>query len=377
MSTTPSGPLRRAMCGQWWYLAYLGMLLFQPAFDPDAGLADWLVVAAIVALFVPVYIYGTSYQGRRRRWALLASLVLGVAATPVNAGAAVLFVYAAAFAGGLSSRPVVLRWLWAITAVVVCTFAVSPIPLPYRLLSYLPPLVFVWVIGFATMGETQREREATRLRIENHRIQHLATLSERERIARDLHDLLGQSLTALVLRAQLVQRLVATDPQRATHEAQGVEQAARDALREVRTAVSGWRHVSVDTELASALATLQAAGVTAEVDAAVSESLAPVVEVALALALREAVTNVVRHAQANRCRITIDEVDGMIRLVVADDGVGGNAPEGNGLTGMRERITGIGGRVERRARRGTTVTVTAPHALTARTEEPMAVSEAR
>lgn len=343
---------------EWWWLAFLGMLAFQPAFDPAMGTGDWVVAGIVAVAYVPIYAIGWVGGDRVLVPVLLATLALGVLVTPFNGGGSVLFVYAGAFAGPLHPPERARRWMWAATVLVAVLAATSSVPFPYAVMFFAPSLVLIWVVGRGTMEEAARERESARLRIDNARIEHLATMGERERIARDLHDLLGHTLTAVVVRAQLVQRLAPDDPARAAEEAEGIEAAARDALAAVRETVSGYRVASLATEVEQARAALAAVGVTAEVEG-VDVDVAPSVETALALALREAVTNVVRHAAATHCRIRVVRDGDELRMEVADDGRGGGL-EGNGLRGMRERISALGGRVERVSSTGTVVTVAVP-----------------
>ena len=356
------GPGRRSWSASSpWYLAYLGMLAFQPVFDPGSGPVTWAASLALVAVFVPFYLHVERSPGRARRWSPVVAAALGVLVLPVNTGASVLFVYAAAFAGSYRPRPEALRWMAGLSAVVLVLAVLSPIPFPYRLLALGPPLLFIWVVGAATLDEAERERDAAALRVENARIEQLATLTERERLARDLHDLLGHSLTSVVVRAQLARRLVATDPERAAAELVELERTARTALTEVRSTVSGWRQVLLDDELATARDTLTAAGVDLVVDAGPRPDLAPTAEAALALALREAVTNVVRHAGATRCTVALRRDRGSAVLEVRDDGVGAGAAEGGGLTGMRERLAALGGSVTRTGSGpGTSLVVSVP-----------------
>ena len=215
-------------------------------------------------------------------------------------------------------------------------------------------------MGNWVMTDVDDLRESARLRVDNVRIERLATLGERERIARDLHDLLGHTLTGIVVRAQLIRKVAASDPARAAAEATDVEQLARDALTEVRAAVGGWRHHALDTEIDIARDVLTAAGVELFVHTDTKVSMSPAVEAAVALAVREAVTNVVRHAEARVCRIGIIEAGDDVRLTVADDGRGTGAPDGAGLSGMRERITALGGQVDRRMDGGTTLSIRVP-----------------
>ncbi|MBW0115614.1 sensor histidine kinase [Pseudonocardia abyssalis] len=339
--------------GSIWYLLFLGYLFLQPAFDPEAGVSSWAVAGGSALL----YVLFTLYASPAGHWSPALVAGLGVLVVPVNVGGTVFFVYAAAYAGMLLPRRAATLWLGGLTALVGASALVSSAPAPYLFLSIAPPLVSLWIVGLGTMEEADQRRATAELRVDNARIEHLATLSERERISRDLHDLLGQTLTGIVVRAQLAQRLPGAD---ATAEMAVVETMARDALTEVRATVSGWRQVSVDDEITVARDALAAAGVELVVTRDDDLVLVPSAESALALALREAVTNVVRHADARRCTVALRSVDGRVELEVADDGVGGGTRDGNGLSGMRERIAALGGTVQRPARAGTALVVALP-----------------
>lgn len=189
---------------RWFHLLYLGNLLWAPIFDPAADWVDWALVAVVVVAFLPMYVLEWRRPDRVRWWCLVPTVVLGSLTTPFNTGAAVLFVYAAAFAGLAESRRVAMRWFAALSALICLFGVVSVVEMPYRLWGLLPSLIFLWLVGILQVEWSERDREAADLRIRTARIEHLATLAERERIARDLHDLLGHSLTAIILRAQLV-----------------------------------------------------------------------------------------------------------------------------------------------------------------------------
>ncbi|WP_300018759.1 histidine kinase [Pseudonocardia sp.] len=343
-----------------WYLLFLGYLFLQPAFDPDAGALHWAVAAGSAVLFLAFTVRNGLRPPLPGHWSPALIAALGVLVVTVNSGGTVFFVYAAAAAGTLLTRRAATAWLGGLTALVGFAALVSTAPPPYLLLSIAPPLVTLWIVGLACMDEADQQREAAGLRVENARVEHLATLTERERISRDLHDVLGQTLTGIVVRAQLAQRLGGDE---GVAEMAVVETMARDALAEVRTTVSGWRRLSVDDELAVARDALAAGGVELVITRDDGLVLTPSAETALALALREAVTNVVRHAHARRCTVALRFTDGQVELEVADDGVGGGGREGNGLTGMRERIAALGGSVQRLARDGTAVVVALPAAV--------------
>lgn len=187
--------------------------------------------------------------------------------------------------------------------------------------------------------------------------------AERERIARDLHDILGHTLSVVVLKSELASRLVEQDAPRARKEIEEVERIARQALGEAREAIAGYRSGDLRAEFERAGKTLTTAGIAVDGDCE-SVSMPAAHERALALVLREAVTNVIRHAQASRCRMKLSLADGGYRLEVGDDGRGGALREGMGMQGIRERVRALGGTVTWRASspRGTTLVVTVPAA---------------
>jgi two-component system sensor histidine kinase DesK len=172
-------------------------------------------------------------------------------------------------------------------------------------------------------------------------IAQLASEAERNRIARDLHDLLGHSLTAITVKAGLARRIGATDTSRSLQEIAEVEELSRQALTDVRAAVSSYRDVTLVGELARGRELLRASGVVADLPKATDVVDAAHQEL-LAWAVREGLTNVVRHAHATRCTVTLLASEVEIR----DDGVGGAGSAGNGLTGLRERVAAAGGSVE-------------------------------
>jgi two-component system sensor histidine kinase DesK len=174
-----------------------------------------------------------------------------------------------------------------------------------------------------------------------------AVNEERVRFARDLHDLLGHSLSMIVLKSELAGRLIRDAPTRAAAEIAEIERAARDALREVRAAVAGYRQPSLRSELAAARELLSAAGIASDIEHS-GGSVPAAVDGLLAWAVREGVTNVIRHSRARSCTIRVGRMDAEVKVEVSDDGRGADADGragGSGLAGLAERAASQGGRV--------------------------------
>ena len=217
------------------------------------------------------------------------------------------------------------------------------------------------VVALFNIGMRHKMRADAKLRLSHEEVRRLAALAERERIGRDLHDLLGHTLSLVALKSELASRLIERDPAAARKEIEDVSGVARDALAQVRRAVTGIRAAGLAAELASARLLLESDGI--RFSYALDEvPLSPEHETVLALAVREAVTNIQRHARAEGASVSLHNIGQQVSLRIEDDGRGGDIVPGNGLCGMRERIESLGGRlrVETQPGRGTRVEVTFP-----------------
>ncbi|MGW1843587.1 sensor histidine kinase [Streptomyces sp. NPDC001966] len=256
----------------------------------------------------------------------------------------VLFVYVSVSVG--ATLPLrTARWLIpAVTAVLVAVGLTGDHPR-----EVITALVFPALLGgFSMTGVRQLIRTTIELREARATVAQLAANEERLRLARDLHDLLGHSLSLITLKSELAGRMLPDHPEQAAAQVADIEQVSRQALIDVRGAVTGYRRPTLPGELAGARTALAAAGIVADVPAEAPDDLPEKPEEVLAWALREAVTNVVRHSGARRCAVTLvprQTLDGrLLELTVRDDGVGpsGSKP-GNGLTGIGERLATVDG----------------------------------
>jgi two-component system sensor histidine kinase DesK len=337
------------------WLVYLAGVLAHPIFD-HVRWTEWALALAVIAIFLVLYFSFFWLKPPKNLWAIGGIVSLGVGFVPFNSGASAFFIYAAAFVPfAVETEWLALAWLLLISgAAGVETWLLH---LGWGFGFWSGGLALI--IGGGNIFFAQRNRANCRLKMAHEEIEHLAKVAERERIARDLHDVLGHTLSVIILKSELAGKLIERDPARAQAEIADVEQTSRQALAEVRSTIRGYRAHSLGDELRQAKAMLETAGVAVRSEAA-DVPLSPAQESVVAMVVREAVTNIVRHARARNCQLRLAPVDGSCLLEVLDDGQGGHQVEGNGLRGMRERIEALGGTLARETSTGTRLTIQFP-----------------
>jgi len=298
---------------------------------------------AVLALFATAYVRAVPETMRtpspRFWWLFAAMLVLFVAELP--------FAHQDAF--------VMVTYIVVLSLSALGRRAVPIIVVLVALAMFMPPLVPSWhasvdldaavtisLVALAMYGFFEIIRSNRALTEARAEVARLAAESERTRIARDLHDLLGHSLTTITVKAGLARRLGTADPERAVREIGEVEDLARRALGDVRTAVAGYREVGLASELASGRELLRAVGIVADLPAS-GEVVRSDLHELFGWVVREGLTNVVRHSRARRCVVTLtsDSVE------IADDGgAPATTADGSGLRGLRERVAAAGGTLQ-------------------------------
>lgn len=323
------------------WLVYLGFLFIEPVMNHES-LAQWLWLAAAMAVFLPLYRMAHMYRGGRGILVFVGMVLLGVGYTPFNGGAVAFFIYAASMLAFIVPVKTFV-WLLGLESAII---ALETWLLHLNLGTAIVGIAFSIVVGATNLHFAEKKRAHKKLQLAHDEIEHLAKVAERERIARDLHDVLGHTLSLITLKSELAGRLLdknsALQTTLARKEIHDIEQTARHALAEVRQAIVGYRAEGFADEVERAQRTLEAAGVQFHCETK-SPMMPPAEETVLSLALREAVTNIVRHSQARTCRLRLSQENNYISLIVEDDGRGGVFFEGNGLRGMRERVEACGG----------------------------------
>lgn len=327
----------------------VAFVLADPPAERIAGLLPAFV--AFVTIFLWMALGSLELVSRRAPVATVLVTVLAVIIVVIDPQPhwLILFFYPAAAAGLI---PSVRRALFAVVAVSIITAAASWLVLDDVLDRFERPLECL-LVGLAILAVSRFVVVNRQLVLARAEIAQFAAGTERMRIARDLHDLLGHGLSVISLKAQLAGRLLPIDATRAAVEVGEIEQVSRRALEDVRAAVGGYRRLTFDSELVGARVALETAGVATEVDHQAG-SLPTAIDETFAWSVREGATNVVRHAQARRTFIRTRQRDGSAALEIVNDGPepGSEASQpttvatGSGLAGLTERARAIGGRVE-------------------------------
>lgn len=346
------------------WLPYLWLPWFTYFYLPYSttppGALRWTIYAIAGVVFLALYFraYHASARDSKRElgWIIVAMTAMGCGFMWPDGNGMVFFVYAACFCGSLGP----VKKSAAALVLVVAAFAISAAVIhlngyTFMVGAFLTIILGIGNIYFEVIGEKNRA-----LKLSQEEIRKLATSAERERIARDLHDLLGHTLTFITVKAQLAATLAERDLAGAAREIRDVERISRDALAQVREAVGGYHSGGLLGELANARVALTAANVRLA-EKVEPPRLSPAQDSVLAMVMREAVTNVVRHSGAQHCRIEFANGGADVRLLIEDDGHGGALEEGNGLKGMRDRLQTLSGRLEiASSRNGTRLAILVP-----------------
>ena len=340
------------------WLIYLGFL-FIPLLVPGQDLR-WLW-PTLLTIPVFLFLYERMIRAFRRSGTLrgvalpevLAIAGMGYALALVNDYAFTYLIYSVAVAPFTLMR---FRSLVIVAALVLAGYAVELLLLGFRPLQLAIAILASIASAAGNYMMIENRRKNLALQRSSEEVQRLARVAERERIGRDLHDLLGHTLSLIAIKSELAARLLDRDRAAAAREVVDVTNIAREALRQVRTAVAGMRAAALESELASARALLETGGV-AVTYGRDGAALPAEVETALAMIVRESVTNIQRHAGARHARIEVmleenasggggSAVERRVLLRVSDDGRGGITAQGNGLAGIHERVRSLGGTLE-------------------------------
>lgn len=341
-----------------------------------SSLTEVFIGVALIVLFFTTY----RLSFIKRGWTVYVSVGIEIA---INIGMTVYFGYVyfslflAFFIGNIQNKAgfitlYVVHLVTTISASTIGFFIQSQLffsQLPFIIIS----IIGVILLPFTMYNRLKREKLEHQLEDANNRIAELLVMEERQRIARDLHDTLGQKLSLIGLKSDLAGKLLHKYPEKVQKEIQDIHQTARTALKEVREMVTNMRSVRLEDEILHIKQILEAAEITIRVDGnPVLDRTPLLVENVLSMCLKEAVTNIVKHSQAKNSTIVIQQSDSEVRIRIQDDGVGikdNDMKKGNGLRGMKERLDFVNGSLAINNTNGTVLSIRIPNVVQQLSEE--------
>ncbi|EJQ76060.1 sensor histidine kinase [Bacillus toyonensis] len=329
--------------------------------------SGWKLVMGIGMLIVFIITYRQLYFVQKTfvLWAFIQMILTFLFAIFYNPFM-IFFGFFTASAMGFAPSKKVFRVLLCLLVVMLGAFVFVNMNqlTPANLVNIVPMFILMLLTPFGMRNFNQKKMLKNQLNEANEQIKDLVKREERQRIARDLHDTLGHTLSLITLKSQLVEKLIVKNPERASVEAKEITQTSRTALKQLRELISDMRMITVEEELEQIKVILQAANIELEIEQEASaSSLSPIEQNILGMCLREAVTNVVKHSKATQCTVSVLESQGELILKVEDNGIGleDQNNDGNGIRGMKERIALIDGFVELNTiHSGTLLTVKVP-----------------
>ena len=318
----------------WVYLINL-VFYFIPYFIIDMPV--WQIGLSLAALVPFIYCYFWAYRSTssRAHLPILAMIAIAIIATPINTGSLSLFTFAGFFIG----------FFYPLRKAMLCILAL--IATLFLLNQGLNFDHYYWVIyGAALVTGVSLFGVVERTRIENkhkqqksqQEIRQLATMLERERIARDLHDIMGHSLSSISLKAELAEKLLAkNDIEQAQLQLTELNSIARDSLSQIRQTVSGYKHKGLTASVTNLCQTLRDKGLNVELEGDIP-TLSSELETHVILSITELCNNVIRHSQAQECRLSFSQNEHDTIIQVTDNGQPKSIAQGNGLKGIQERL---------------------------------------
>ncbi|MEC4726843.1 sensor histidine kinase [Shewanella sp. D64] len=323
------------------------------------GMPAWKIGLSLSVLIPFIYCYFWAYRSPRNKaiTPILAMVSLAALITPINPGSLSLFTFAGFFIGFYYPLNRALLGFLALIALLGLLNVVIGFN-HYYFVGYGSMLIAsIGLIGIARRKQVETQSNERQSQAE---ISQLATMLERERIARDLHDIMGHNLSSISLKAELAEKLLdKNELTQAQVQLKELNQIARDSLSQIRQTVSGYKHKGLTSSVMLLCQTLRDKGLSVSLEGDIPQ-LKPKVETQIILSLTELCNNVIRHSQADHCAIRFSESATEISLNVADNGKADAIKEGNGLNGIKERLAEFQGRLDYSLNQGSNFSITIP-----------------
>lgn len=354
------GPIAKTGAAKWSYfsLVFSAFYFFHLIADFDRYSNQQLVVALIIyTVFVVLFFQATRLSGKAVIWPIIAIIILSAVGASINPGTNALFGYAAFFSGYYFLRKYAVILLLSNLIAQIFAALILDLLSPYFLGPSLACSLSLFVYGIFS----QKEYFHVCLQLKkNQQIEQLAAIAERERIARDMHDLLGHSLSSLALKSELAEKLADREQfDAAKQEISEVAELARQTLSEVRYAVTGLKQRGLSAALEKLNNQLKHMQFETQFYTDVTD-LPPMIESTLIMLSKEWITNILRHSKGNRVAISVIATSNNVKLNIGDNGKITNIKPGNGIEGMRSRVAELQGTLDIKHNDGVKLEVNIP-----------------
>ncbi len=349
-----AGPIHSAK--SWVWLVF-SLYYFVPVYYMPFSTSAQVLLVGVYCVFVALYLWGITAKPQHVWKPVLAIVLLAFAITPYTPGSSTFFSYLG-FLVGFTYRT--KTWL-LITGLLVATI----IAMHYQFNYPFPFFAFPALSGLATIGiigyvEKLRMEARISQQKSHQEIEQLAVIAERERIARDLHDILGHTLSSIALKAELAEKLLTQEKtEQAKQHLSELHQIARNSLSLVRQTVSGYKHRGLSGEVMELCEKLRQNGFVVDLNGDIPQ-LSPRAETAIILALTELTTNVLRHSNGNHCQIEFQQNCDKIVVRMHDNGEVKALIPGNGLQGIQERLNALTGDLQSSIHKGCEFVISLP-----------------
>ena len=339
------------------YLIYL-IFFFIPWLGRLPSLKEIGLSLLLIGIFIPIHFLSFRVGGQRDITYITLTQLITLMLAPLSGMNGVFHIYAGAQAG--YQRGAAFSAL--VFLILTLVYAASAFYFDRHIIEIIFVCIMAAIIWITCLQDATQiaELEAKERALELEKQQ--ASIIERERIARDLHDLLGHTLTMVSLKSDLAHNLIDTNPKAARQEIDDIRSASRQALSDIRDVLSGMNRTTISEELTNARHSLETAEIDLEVFGHIPE-LNPAQEQVVALAIREAVTNVIRHSNASKVTLSFARDSHETLIEIEDNGSGPFGVLGQGLEGLRKRVSLIGGRTDFEFDAGARIALTLPHQL--------------
>ena len=323
-----------------WIWLIFSLYYFVPLYYmPLNPIGNTLLIGAYF-IFIAIFLWASTLSRRQVWMPILGIILLALVITPYTPGSSTFFTYVAFLIGFCYSTRIYLAITGLLIGLIVALQFHFDYPIPFFALPAISGVITV-----SAWGYIEKLRFDARIRWIQSRqeIEQLAVIAERERIARDLHDILGHSLSSIALKAELAEKLlIQNKPQDAQQHLSELHQVARNSLSLVRQTVSGYKHRGLSGEVMELCDKLRQKGFMVELTGEIPQ-LSPRAETAMILALTELTTNILRHSKGNHCHIEFSRDDEKVLVCMRDNGIVKKLVPGKGLTGIQERLQAVAG----------------------------------